>query len=62
MTKLLPILAALIASLLLLVSTVMADDFDKGIQLVDEKYSLAKKLPEMRALYERTVSSWRGRT
>ena len=32
-----------------------------GIQLVDEKYSLAKKLPEMLSLYERTLSSWRGR-
>jgi glycosyltransferase involved in cell wall biosynthesis len=32
-----------------------------GIQLVDEKYSLAKKLPEMLDLYQRTVSGWRGR-
>jgi glycosyltransferase involved in cell wall biosynthesis len=27
-----------------------------GVQLIDEKYSLAKKLPEMLALYERVVA------
>ena len=32
-----------------------------GIQLVDDKYSLAKKLTEMLDLYQRTVSGWRGR-
>ena len=32
-----------------------------GIQLIDEKYSLAKKLPEMLDLYQQTVSGWRGR-
>jgi glycosyltransferase involved in cell wall biosynthesis len=29
-----------------------------GVRLIDEKYSLAKKLPEMLQLYEDTVSAW----
>jgi glycosyltransferase involved in cell wall biosynthesis len=32
-----------------------------GIELVDEKYSLAKKLPQMLELYQRTVAKGRGR-
>jgi glycosyltransferase involved in cell wall biosynthesis len=32
-----------------------------GIQLIDEKYSLAKKLPEMLDLYERTVNMYAER-